>query len=78
MSPSLRLVRIELISNLEIPPGHLQKAVSLLPSLFITVFIYYRPYQTASLNQGHSCYVPPGRVTPLTHWPNIWRRDHAP
>lgn len=62
----------------DFPSGHLQKAVNLLPSLFITVFIHYRSYQTVNRAQGHSCSVPPGIVTPLTHWPDIWRRDHAP
>lgn len=59
-------------------PGHLQKALSLLPSLFITVFIHYGPYQTVSLALGHSCSVPPGIVTRVTHWPNIWWRYRVP
>ena len=48
--------------------SHLHKAVSLSPSLFIT-FIHYVPYQVVVFTQGHSCSVPPGIVTPLTHSP---------
>lgn len=50
--------------------GHLQKALSLSPSLFISVFIHSGALgRRPSGAPGHSCRVPPGiatRLTPLT------------